>query len=286
MLKSLLKDPLTVFLIMGAAIFLTYHWLNDDVAEGRNSLIIVTDSDIDRLSELYARTWQSEPDSAALRGILDEYINSEILYKESLKIGLDHNDEIIKRRLVQKYEFLIKDLANILEPTSGQLSAYFDGHQQYYKSPKQVSFHHYYFSPDQIGDPEKRVTEALKKWSNAQSAPDKSKLLSNPIHIPNPLINQTEELLLPDFGTDFTSEVLKCDSLGWCGPLRSGIGWHLVWIDRIDLEEQLSYEQAMEQLKSDWRTDQLAHYNETIIESIKSSYRVKLDINKWKKLAQ
>jgi hypothetical protein len=62
----------------------------------KNSPILVTEHDIDRLSEMYARTWQSSPDNTTLPGILEEYINSEILYKESLKLGLDHNDDFIQ----------------------------------------------------------------------------------------------------------------------------------------------------------------------------------------------
>ena len=37
--------------------------------------------------------------------IIKKLVNEEILYQEALKLGLNQNDKIIKRRLIQKLEF-------------------------------------------------------------------------------------------------------------------------------------------------------------------------------------
>ena len=39
-------------------------------------------------------------------GIIKQLLDEEILYREAIKLGLDKNDIIIKRRLAQKIGFL------------------------------------------------------------------------------------------------------------------------------------------------------------------------------------
>jgi hypothetical protein len=65
-----------------------------------------------------------------------------------LKLGLDADDEIIRRRLVQKYEFVQEDLAIPSEPTDAQLLAYYHQHLDGYPCSANGTFTHAYFSPD------------------------------------------------------------------------------------------------------------------------------------------
>ena len=75
--------------------------------------------------------------------IIDNLVKEEILYHEALKLGLDQNDKIIKRRLIQKLEFykesenLIKLKENIIE--------YYNENIDFYKLNKRYSFKHIFF---------------------------------------------------------------------------------------------------------------------------------------------
>ena len=75
-------------------------------------------------------------------------IHEEILYREALALGLDKDDTVIRRRMVQKMEFLSEDLANAREPTIDELRAWFQQNSQRFTVLPRASFRHLYFSPD------------------------------------------------------------------------------------------------------------------------------------------
>jgi hypothetical protein len=61
-------------------------------------------------------------------------------------MGLDRDDTIVRRRLRQKLEFLIPDLASqIAPPTEPDLAAYFDQHADTYRGAPTVSFEQVFF---------------------------------------------------------------------------------------------------------------------------------------------
>jgi len=52
-------------------------------------------------------------------------VKEEILSREAVKLGLDQNDTVIRRRLQQKMEFVAEDFAATSEPTDAELADYF-----------------------------------------------------------------------------------------------------------------------------------------------------------------
>ncbi len=43
--------------------------------------------------------------------MIEDHIKEEVLYREALALGLNQDDTIIRRRLRQKMEFLVEDVA-------------------------------------------------------------------------------------------------------------------------------------------------------------------------------
>ena len=60
------------------------------------------------------------PTPEEMASLVESKIHEEILFREALAMGLDKDDAIIKRRLAQKMDFVIEDLATMLEPTTAQ----------------------------------------------------------------------------------------------------------------------------------------------------------------------
>ena len=42
--------------------------------------------------------------------MVENKVRQEVLYREALAMGLDKNDEIVKRRMAQKMQFVAEDL--------------------------------------------------------------------------------------------------------------------------------------------------------------------------------
>ena len=113
-MKKFLKEPFLHFIILGALLFLVYGFINQD-SNNRDEIIIDT-NDLENFTSKWEMQWKRPPTQAELSNLILSNIKQEVFYQEALKMNLDHNDEIIKRRLSQKMEFLSNDLASLSEP--------------------------------------------------------------------------------------------------------------------------------------------------------------------------
>ncbi|MED5340629.1 MAG: hypothetical protein VYD60_03910, partial [Pseudomonadota bacterium] len=105
-----LKDPVTSFVIAGTAIFLLSGLFSDSES---SRVIELSDADFERLSGNWQMQRGRAPDSEEMHDIVERYIQDEVYFRESQRLGLDVNDAIIRRRLVQKLTFLTEDIASI-----------------------------------------------------------------------------------------------------------------------------------------------------------------------------
>src|SRR5581483_740946 len=133
----------------GALLFAVNEYLEQ---RSKFTHVRITPQIVEGISTNYALQYGTPPTRAQLESLVDEYVREEVFYHEALKRGLDRDDEIIRRRLVQKYEFLQQDLAIQQEPTRKQLQAYYTDHLENYHAPERVTFTQVYFSPDGRGE--------------------------------------------------------------------------------------------------------------------------------------
>src|SRR5690606_19596594 len=86
-----------------------------------------------------------------LQSLVDQKISEEVLFREGMALGLDRNDEIIKRRVAQKMDFLAADVASVQEPDKAELVEWFSKNSNRFMLPPRASFRQLYFSPDTRG---------------------------------------------------------------------------------------------------------------------------------------
>jgi hypothetical protein len=129
--KKYLHEPLFHFLLLGALLFAFYSWSNKDTLDDTESTIdtiIVTEEEVDQLSNQWEKSHLRLPTAKEKQELLDKTIYTKVMYKEALKMGLDKNDPVIRGRLIQKMEFLSADMAQLIEPTDEELIAYMHQH--------------------------------------------------------------------------------------------------------------------------------------------------------------
>jgi hypothetical protein len=118
-LKRLLREPLLHFAVIGAILFgLSLTWKK---SEPSTSVIALGEGDVENLARLFERTWRRPPTAQELKGLIAGRVREEVLYREAQALSLDDNDPIIRRRLVQKIDFLTDDLAARRDPTDAEL---------------------------------------------------------------------------------------------------------------------------------------------------------------------
>ncbi|TPG62839.1 peptidyl-prolyl cis-trans isomerase, partial [Pseudomonas arsenicoxydans] len=151
LIKRCLREPLLHFLIAGFGLFVLYGGLHSSAINQDPQRIEITPDDIQRIEISWLARWQRPPTDQQLQGMLDDYVKEEILYREALKLGLEKDDTIIRRRLAQKMDFLAEDVASLREPAPGVLEAWYNQHQDQYAPPPLATFHHLFFASDKRG---------------------------------------------------------------------------------------------------------------------------------------
>jgi hypothetical protein len=151
-LRAALREPFVHFLALGLALFAVYGAANRGPASKPVShQVELTLDDLRKLQIGFASKWQRPPTPQEMAGLLEARIREEILYREALAMGLDKDDTIVKRRMVQKMEFLAEDVSGAREPKAHELRARFDANPGRFARPGLVTFRHLYFSPDRRG---------------------------------------------------------------------------------------------------------------------------------------
>src|SRR5215470_6058322 len=147
-MKKIIKEPLFHFLLLGLLLYTITAFVKHK--KDPSNKIIVDDATIGRLVTKYILQTGAAPSKTQLDALINIEIKEEIQYREALRMGLDKDDEIIRRRLSQKIEFLKSDLAVVTEPSINDLKKFYDGHTDLFMDSATVSFTHIYFNSDKL----------------------------------------------------------------------------------------------------------------------------------------
>ena len=93
---------------------------------------------------MFERTWQRAPTPDEMKSLIDGYVREEIFYREGVAMQLDRDDQLIRRRVRQKVEFLAESTRGVPEPSDAALQAYLDTHRERFVSPPRVTFRQVY----------------------------------------------------------------------------------------------------------------------------------------------
>ena len=282
-MQKILKEPLVHFLLIGASLFCLYSFLNPSAEQLENKVIRIEESDVTRLVKAYQQNWNAPPDSATLKSLLKEEIKAEVFYREALRMQLDHNDEIIRRRLKQKYEFLVKDLADSQQPSEAALQFFYEENGNLYKERVKYSFSQIYFSPDKRKSPLADAQSILAQIQKKKEGNLTIKKLGDNFHLQNYFAERDYNDVRQLFGQDFSKAVFANKTTGWTTPIRSGYGIHLVNITAIQAASVRPFSQVKEKVEADWKISQQQLYNEQLYKNLLEKYEVEYDLEKWGK---
>ena len=222
-LRPALREPLTHFLVLGILIFAVAHWLEQ---RSQRYVITIGPAELARIETSYVQQYGGEPSPAQVRTMVDNTVREEIYLREALALGLDRNDEIVRRRLAQKYQFLQGDLATPRVPSEAELRRWFAAHAADFAEPARRSFEQRYFAIDQRGEAAARAlaADAAVRLARQQPAPE-GDAFPGPKNVARLAQDDAERL----FGNaDFARAVFAATPGQWAGPFRSGFGWHVI----------------------------------------------------------
>jgi hypothetical protein len=274
---KLLREPLLQFAILGGVLFAVYALASDAFSADESRLIEMDEAQIEFLAANWKRQWQRSPTEEELRALVDARVREEVLYREAVAVGLDQNDIVVRRRMVQKMEMLSQDLALLVDPTDTELQTFFDGRREEYRVPPRLSFSHIYFNVDGRGqtveDDARRVLAELKaRIPIPERAPELGDrfMLQYDYSLRAPIEVQQQ------FGSYFAEEIFKLEP-GWQGPVASGYGVHLVYVgDRVEARiPELA--EVRDRVVNDFNRERAQRANRLLYEGLRTNYGVVID---------
>ena len=261
-MRAALKDPLVLFLALGALIFAIAALRG---ADGNDDPITVAQADFDRLSDQWHAQMGRPPTTEELDGLVQQHIREEVYFREAKRLSLDEGDIIVRRRLVQKLQFLTEDIATGQPPAETELRAFFEAHRERYREPARYSFSHRYFSTDRRDDAEADARVAL---TDAAASGD-------PFMLQRAYVARSVREIGNLFGKEFAQGLTGLEPADqWQGPVRSAYGWHLVRIDARLPERLPAYEEVSERVSVDFNLERRERANNAYYQSLLERYEV------------
>ncbi len=164
------------FLALGAALFVLFSFVNSRSAP-HSQKVFVTSGKIDQMITVFSRTWQRPPTAEELDGLIEDEISEEVLYREAMAMGLDKDDTIVRRRLRQKFEFLMEDVEAVSVPSDRDLQDWLDKNPGKFSTEPKFSFLQVYLNVSRRGeDASAEATNLLARLNNTDEKVNASKL--------------------------------------------------------------------------------------------------------------
>jgi peptidyl-prolyl cis-trans isomerase C len=278
LLKRCMREPLVHFVFIGVALFAVYGALHSKEAVSSDSKkIVLRWEDVDQISLMWQAQGRPAPTREQLQSLLDNKIREEVLYREALTLGLDKEDTIVKRRMAQKMEFLVEDFSDLHEPTQEELKAWFASNGEGFKVSGRASFRHLYFSFDKHGNKTSDVAkETLKKISGRPSNSPEAAALADSFMFQDYYGDRSFDELAKNFGPGFARSLFAQEIGSWQGPIESGYGWHLVFIDSLTPARVPEFDEVETDVKTAWLTEQKTLAWDNAYKEMRAKYTVLL----------
>jgi len=271
-----LKEPLFHFLLIGTGIFMLYGWQTDDDVLLPDQ-IVFTEAHIDRLISLWERKWQRLPTQQELQSLIEQQVREEVLYREALAMGLDKDDQVVRRRMSQKMEFISNDLASLVEPDDAQLQTYLDEHPDKFAIPGRISYSQVYLNASQRGEQVYADAEKLLAELSQSTVDVDISMAADSFMGGYSFNDETDFGVARLFGRVFADTLFKLPVGEWTGPVESGYGLHLVRVDSRTDSRAPALEQVRDKVRFEWLAEQQRKTNDLLYSELRKRYDITIE---------
>jgi len=279
-LKTLLREPLVHFLVLGAGVFGLFALIGDQ-REFEPDEIVVGAGQIERLSQAWRKTRMRPPTQRELEGLIKDHIQEEIYYREAMALGLDQDNAVIRRHLRQKMEFLSEDIAARVDHEDSDLQAFLGANPDKFREDARISFRHIYFSRDARGDMTESDARQVLATLDGSETDEEAASRGDSLPLPIALELYPQRDIASQFGREFAVSLTQLETGRWLGPVVSGFGLHLVFIEERVEAQIPSLEVVRDAVIREWREVQRQDVNKAFFAELRSRYSVVIERPEW-----
>jgi hypothetical protein len=215
---------------------------------------------------------------AELDRMIRDYVREEALHREALALGMDKNDYIIKRRMIQSIEFITDGFVTAaVEISDEDVQAYYDTNREDYYIEPFVTFTHV-FHDSERHDVDGAMARAKLAELNTQAvvfsdAPrhgDRFPFFVN-------YVERGPEFVASHFGAPMAQGIfaLEPSATTWQGPFESEYGVHLVMLTRKVEGRYPELAEVEASVRDDAEREAIAAQKDKAIQAIVDTYEVR-----------
>ena len=290
--RKFVKDPLVHFIIAGAVLFVILGAVNPV----KDSSHIV----VDRTALLSFIQYRNKAfERHAAEGFLDamsdeereraiqDYIREEALYREAKKLALDQGDYVIRRRMVQKLEFMTESAVPPPEPDDEALNAYYEQNKDDYYQQPGATFTHVFVSRAKNDQSTILAARALLTKLRADHAGYKDAThYGDRFLFHTNYVDRTYDYIKSHFGSEATEIIFSDDTKlsKWTGPVISTYGAHLIFVTKRTQGRIPAFSEIKSKIAEDYARAKQRERMETLINAIVETYSPVIRLDEQKKL--
>lgn len=279
-LAPLLREPLAHFLLIGLLLFLLYGWIGSSDDGGKR--IVVTQARVDDMAREFSAQLGVSPTQQELEHLVDTYVRDEIVYREGMAMGLAHDDPVVRRRVLQKYQIILEEGSATTAPTDADLAAYLDAHRAKFARAGSVTFEQIYFATS--GSP-RDVERRFEIARRAAVAGADSARLGEETMLPRRLEAVSLDLVGQAFGMSFAKDIAQAPVGQWIGPVQSSYGAHLVRVAARAAPSTPPLNVVRGTVAREWEADRRRQALAANYQALRADYDVKVDARLTPRLA-
>ena len=260
------REPLLHFVVLGGLAFFAHRVL---FGAPPSEYVAPANAPVEQIRQDWFAAKGALPDATEEAALVQEWVEDEILYRRAIELGLDQNDTIIRRRLVQRMRFFLEDTYRIEPQTDAQLQAWLEQHPLEFAMPAKISFTHRFFSRGKRGAELAAVAQSALEV--LQSDPNVV-LEDDPFFRGSTFEDSTPAEIGRAFGREFEESIADLPLGQWMGPIKSSYGLHLVYVRNRTSAEAPKLETVRDKVERDWLQAERARHNEEALTKLRARY--------------
>lgn len=277
-LSAVLREPLLHFTLGGALLFLAYHHYAPRPPASASKEIIVTEANIAAFRNKLVQLNNRPLSEAQLADLVHEYVDTEVLYREAIALGLDTGDLVVRRRMEQKMRFLIEDTTRLAPASDAELASYLEAHRADFDEAARVRLSQVFVSRDLHGDRSDALVAKLRADLIARGAtPEQAAQVGDsfPAGFDFDLLSERE--LVRYFGAQFAAAVMRLPEAHWSEPIASTHGLHLVWVQEQRPVRLVTLDAVRERVRYAYDEERRASTNARRMEELRGRYHIRVE---------
>jgi hypothetical protein len=271
-MRTLLGEPMLHFVLVGLALFGAYRWISPSDSGGRR--IVITQGVVDDLVTQHVAAKGREPSTNELNHLIESFVRDEILYREGVKLGLEGDDIVVKRRVRQKMEMIAEEDASTRAPADADLSAYLTANPARFVQPAILTFEQVFIGESTSGPgvvhAVAHTRETLRQGADARE-------LGKPTLLPYQMTRTPADLVARDFGGSFAAALETTPVGQWVGPISSSFGAHYVRVSERTPAVAPQLATVHEQVVREWENERRQRARNDAYTRMRGEYTVSIE---------